>query len=155
MKTGEYGEYFPLSFCPFGYNESIAMDDFAALTKEEALKKGYKWVEKDRTYLPQTYKVQERIGDVSDGILNEILTCKSCKKNYKIVEPELKFYRDQNLPIPEFCSECRHIRRVRQRNPKRFRDIKCAKCGKDCKTTFKAEDNLIIYCEDCYNKLVI
>lgn len=41
-KTSEYGEFFPASMSPFAYNKTIAQDYFP-LTKEEALKKGYKW----------------------------------------------------------------------------------------------------------------
>lgn len=153
-QTAEYGEFFPNSLCPFGYNETIAMD-YYPLSKEEALKKGYKWTEKDRTYLKQTYKVPEKIEDVPDSITNIILACGECGKNYRIIAQELKFYRQNDLPIPNFCPDCRHLHRVKLRNPRKFHDTACTKCGKDCKTTFKEEDNFIIYCEDCYNKMVI
>ncbi len=38
METGEWGEFFPHSLSPFGYNESIAQD-FFPLFKDEALKR--------------------------------------------------------------------------------------------------------------------
>ena len=41
----KYGEFFPPELSPFAYNETIAQEYFP-LTKEEAIKKGYKW--KDR-----------------------------------------------------------------------------------------------------------
>ena len=40
----EWGEFFPASISPFPYNETVAQDYFP-LTKEEALKRGYKWRE--------------------------------------------------------------------------------------------------------------
>lgn len=43
-KTGEWGEFFPISISPFAYNETAAQD-YYPLTKEEAFKKGYKWKE--------------------------------------------------------------------------------------------------------------
>lgn len=39
---GEWGEFFPIRFSLFSYNETLAQD-FSPLTKEEALKKGYRW----------------------------------------------------------------------------------------------------------------
>ncbi len=41
-RTGEYGEFFPISMAQFGYNETSAQDYFP-LIREQALKKGYKW----------------------------------------------------------------------------------------------------------------
>jgi len=41
-KTDEWGEFFPIALSPFAYNETCAQD-YYPLTKEEALKKGYKW----------------------------------------------------------------------------------------------------------------
>ena len=49
-KTGEWGEFFPSSLSPFGYNETVA-NDFFPLSKEEATKQGFKWKEKDPTEL--------------------------------------------------------------------------------------------------------
>ena len=42
MKTGEWGEFFPSSLSPFGYNETVASEYFP-LSKEEALKQGFNW----------------------------------------------------------------------------------------------------------------
>jgi len=153
-KTGEYGEFFPQELEVFGYNETIAMD-YYPMTKEEALARGFKWVEKDRTNFPQMYKIPERIKDVPDSIVTEILACSRCGKNYKITAQELKFYRQDGLPIPGLCPDCRHINRQRKRNPKKFNDVKCAKCGDICKTTFDPKSGYIIYCQSCYNKTVI
>lgn len=41
-ETGEWGEFFPISVSPFAYNETAAQD-YYPITKEEALKKGYKF----------------------------------------------------------------------------------------------------------------
>lgn len=44
MKSrGEYGEFFPMELCPFGYNETIAMEYFP-VSRKEALGKRFKWV---------------------------------------------------------------------------------------------------------------
>jgi len=36
MKTGEWGEFFPASLSPFGYNETVAQEYFP-LSREEVL----------------------------------------------------------------------------------------------------------------------
>lgn len=41
-KTDEWGEFFPIKYSLFAYNETMACDVFP-LTKEEAIKKDYKW----------------------------------------------------------------------------------------------------------------
>jgi hypothetical protein len=43
MKSGgEWGEFFPSSVCPYGYNETLAQDQFPK-TRDEALALGYPW----------------------------------------------------------------------------------------------------------------
>lgn len=46
LKTGEYGEFFPMKICPFPYNTTMAQRWFP-LEKEEALKKGFQWEDGD------------------------------------------------------------------------------------------------------------
>ena len=36
MKTGEWGEFFPSSLSPFGYNETVAQEHFP-MSREEVL----------------------------------------------------------------------------------------------------------------------
>lgn len=45
-KTGEWGEFFPISLSPFAYNETNGQEHFP-LSREEALQKGYTWKEDD------------------------------------------------------------------------------------------------------------
>jgi len=137
--TGEYGEYFPLDICPYGYNETIAMDYFP-LNENQAKEKGYRWVEKEITHNPPT---------------EEILACKKCSKNYKIIPQELKFYKQMDLPIPENCPDCRHLRRISLRNTPNLWEKKCEKCGKDVQTTFSPDRAEKVYCEECYLQEVV
>ncbi|OGD65960.1 hypothetical protein A3F08_00580 [Candidatus Berkelbacteria bacterium RIFCSPHIGHO2_12_FULL_36_9] len=44
--TGEWGEFFPSSMSLFGYNETAAQEYFS-LTKNEAIKNGFKWQDED------------------------------------------------------------------------------------------------------------
>lgn len=149
-KTKEWGEYFPPSLSLHPYNLSTAMS-FYPLTKEQALKKGYKWRDEDKKeYQPQIYEIPDNIKDISDSIKNEILACEECGKNYKIIESELKFYRKQNLPIPKKCFHCRHKARIALRNPRTLYKRTCQKCNMEIETTYSPERKEIVYCEKCY-----
>ncbi|MFA6305437.1 MAG: hypothetical protein WC651_01760 [Candidatus Gracilibacteria bacterium] len=150
QKTGEYGEFFPKEIAPYEYNETVAQD-YYPLEKQEAIKKGYKWRDPDkRDYMPQTYKMSEFIDEVKDDIINQILACETCKKNYKITEEELKFYKKQLLPIPHRCHDCRHKNRFRLRNPRHLYKRNCQKCSTEIKTTFQKDLDAMVYCEKCY-----
>ena len=151
QKEGEWGEFFPISISPFTYNETVAQEYFS-LTKDEALNKGYKWKDEEINERPIYTKVDvpEFIGDVSDDIVREILTCESCGKNYKIIPQELKFYREMNLPIPRKCPDCRHKERIALRNPRKLWKRNCMKCGVGIETTYAPAREEIVYCEKCY-----
>ena len=166
MKTaGEYGEYFPKELAPFGYNETIAMDYFP-LTKEQALAAGYKWRDPDqKEYQPQTYVVGDDISEVNEDIVNQILSCKVCKRNYKVIPQELVYLKTNKLPIPDLCPNDRHLARMKKRNPANLfaRECMCEQAGHDhagkClnkfETTYDPNRPEKIYCEECYQKSVI
>ena len=146
----EYGEFFPLELSPFSYNETVA-NDYYPLSKEGALAKGFPWQESDpKDYQVQTYVVPDHIRDVPDTITKEILACKVCGKNYKIVVQELQFYQKFNLPIPRHCFNCRHQGRMNQRNPGQLWQRECSKCQTSIKTTYSPERPEKVYCEKCY-----
>jgi hypothetical protein len=149
-KNGEWGEFFPIKLSPFAYNETLA-NEYYPITKEEALAKGYKWLDDENvTPQPQTYIVSDNINDVSDEILKEILVCKNCGKNFKIVEQELKFYRKEQMPIPHHCPNCRHLARFRKRPLRNLWNRTCTKCGRPIKTSYSPDKEYKIYCEECY-----
>lgn len=151
-KMGEWGEFFPTEMSPFSYNETIAQEYFP-MTEKQVIQKGWKWKEKDKKdYIKQTYKVPEKIADVDDSICDEILACEETCKNFKIQKAELDFYKKWNLPIPKFCPDVRHFKRLQLRNPRKLWNRKCMKCGVDVQTTYSPERTEKVYCEKCYLK---
>ncbi len=155
-KTGEWGEFFPLGISLFGYNKTSAQM-YYPLTKEEALKKGFKWDD----YEPPQPKVEkvipaerlpDDIKDIPNDILNWAIKCEATGKLFKITEKELKFYREQNIPIPHRHPDQRHLDRFHQRNPRKFWKRNCAKCKKEIQTTYSPDRPEEVYCEDCYHK---
>jgi CxxC-x17-CxxC domain-containing protein len=154
IKDDEWGEFFPIEMSPFAYNESLAQD-LKPLDKESAVKANLKWKDTDaKEYFPQTYKVPEIIKDVPSSIVNEILSCKKCRKNYKIISSELEFYRKQKIEVPDTCPDCRLEYRLTLRNPRKLFSRKCAKCSAEIQTTFAPDRPEIVYCEKCYLKEV-
>ncbi|MFA6533969.1 MAG: zinc-ribbon domain containing protein [Patescibacteria group bacterium] len=151
-KTGEWGEFFPIQISPFAYNETVA-NDYFPLSEAEVKAKGWAWKQKDaREYQKQVYQTPAEIKAVPDDILNEVLACVVCGKNYKIIKPELGFYRQFGLPIPRKCPDCRHLDRMQLRNPRHLYQRKCDQCGTEIETTYSPERPEKVYCEECYRK---
>ncbi len=159
----KYGEYFPIELSPFGYNESHAME-VVPLKKEEAESEGYNWQENiQRTTGKETLKpedIPDSINEVKDSILDEILACINCHRNYKIVKNELIFYKKMGIPIPRRCFHCRHAVRLARRNPLKLWHRTCmcdkenhehkGKCEIEFETSYAPDRPEIVYCEKCY-----
>lgn len=166
-KGNEYrfGEFYPSELSPFGYNETQAPEQFP-LTKEDAIKNGFNWQDNiQRTTGKETIKpedIPESINDIDESILNEILSCIECRRNYKIVPNELIFYKKMSIPIPRRCFYCRHANRVKRRNLFKLwhRECMCdkenhehkGKCDVEFETSYAPERPEIIYCEQCYQQ---
>ncbi|MBN2095987.1 zinc-ribbon domain containing protein [Candidatus Peregrinibacteria bacterium] len=147
---GEWGEHLPAEYADYAYNETLAQE-YYPLTKEEALSAGYRWREPDKKeYQPATAQVPDDSRSADASICSELLACKECGRNYKIVEQELKFYKDQGVPIPKKCFFCRHKDRFDLRNKRAIYNRKCDKCGRDIKTTYEPGSPWIVYCEKDY-----
>lgn len=174
----KYGEFFPAEFSKIGYNNTVAIQHFP-LSKTEAEKKGYLWVEAPQSEYKITKKSSElpdSINDVGDEILKEIVECENCKKAFRIMENELIFLRREKLPLPGFCHDCRYDRRIKDRLTIRLYERSCT-CGgvsdetgiykntvkhihgdDPCEEKFKTghdpENKEIVYCEKCYQQEV-
>jgi hypothetical protein len=175
MKTrGEYGEFFPATFSPFGYNETVAEEQFP-LTKEKAAVIGFGWEEYPRgTYGKETRQWQDIPDSIKDfaatDINKDIFVCLNCKKNYRVIPAELQFYKRLEIPLPRFCPDCRHARRVAARGPNRLfgpQQCRCdnklyknttihtnhpdGRCANKFQSNYADDSGEILYCEQCYN----
>lgn len=169
-KTGEWGQFFPESISPFGYNETLAHELYP-LTKDEVLKRGWHWKDNipmlfgKQTIQPED--VPDSIQSVPDTITQEIFTCTTCTKNFRILSQELKFYKEMQIPIPLQCPDCRHLDRIKKRNPRKLWQRQCMcdshehkrhynhVCTVIFETTFAPERPERIYCADCYQEAII
>jgi len=149
-----YGEMMPSELSLWTYNESTGMECFP-LDKKQAEKEGFSWRDVEpKDYQDATIEIPKDIRDVKDDIVKEILKCEACGKNYRLIKMEVDFYRRFNLPIPHNCPLCRDRARTKLLNPIEIHDRKCAKCGKDIKTSWSAGKPEIVYCEKCYQQEV-
>lgn len=153
-----YGLFMPPKLALFAYNETTGNDNML-LSKEEALKQGFRWEENIQvTKGKETVRSEDmpdNIKDVPDSILNEIMGCGECGRNYRLIKPELEFYRLMSVPLPRKCFNCRFVDRIKRRGPMKFFARKCAKCQKSIKTTYAPDRPETVYCEQCYQAEVI
>ena len=164
---GEWGEFFPIKYSPFGINETEAIKELN-FSKEEAITAGYNWQDriqetKGKETISQD-KVPDSIKDVNENITNEILSCKSCNRNYKILPNEFLLYKKLSVPIPMECFFCRYGKRERMRGGYDLLDRQCdcsrenhehkGRCENNFKTFFTNKESRPIYCERCYQQEV-
>lgn len=154
VATKEWGELFPIRSSPFGYNRTNAQLYFP-LTKEEAIEKGFRWDDRDlpppaaaRTIAAE--ELPDTIRDIPEDILNWAVECEVTRRPFRITPQELRFYREQSLPIPRRAPDQRHIDRFHMRNPRRFFERTCAKCQSAIRTTYAGDRPETVYCERCY-----
>lgn len=153
-KTGEWGEFFPVNYSPFAYNETTAHDYFP-MTKEEAEARQWRWKEQLPSQAGAGHAEPVPYGHISDvigGVTEKIFACDATGKSFRITAQELRFYRENGLPLPRLHPDERHKRRMAMRNPRKLWKRQCAECGKDIQTTYAPDRPEIIYCEECYLK---
>lgn len=148
---GEYGEFFPMSLSPFAANET----HIALFMPEQVQDKLVGGSFGKETLQPE--QVPDNIKEVQDDILKAVLKCTSCARNYNIVEPELAFYRRENIPIPRQCYPCRDAARIALRPPRKLYHRSCMKehCGNEFETPFAPDRPETIYCEQHYQAEVV
>lgn len=171
-KNGEWGEYFPISLSPFGYDETLAYDYFPK-NKDEAENIGAKWQDKDYSpkYEGSFYEPNDDIkkyvedDQERDNLLKGVISCNETKKPFKITPLELAFYIEQNIPIPQKHYDVRYKERFEMRNPKALTHCQCmcedvshgheGRCKNEFETTYSPDRPEKVYCEKCYQQSVL
>ncbi len=158
--TWERWEFFPAWISPFGYNETVA-NEYFPLSREQAIAKWYKRQDKeypinvpDWIELIKWQDLPKDINDVSDEILKKAVVCEINSKPFRIVKPELEFYRKHNLPLPCKHPDVRHLERMRKRAPRQLYLRTCDNCGKQVISVYPQNNEFKVYCENCYNKQI-
>ena len=163
----KYGEFFPTEISIFPYNNSTAQDYFP-LSQEEAIKKGFSWIEKiDKNYridIPSKDLV-DNIKEAEESILEKVIGCENvfdkiknvnCTGAFRIIPRELSFYKKEGIPLPHYCPNCRNFEMAKNVNQPKLWHRSCMKegCQNEFKTSYAPERPEIVYCEKCYQQEV-
>ncbi|MFC1748813.1 hypothetical protein ACFL2V_08395 [Pseudomonadota bacterium] len=150
-KDEEYGEFFPIEIAVYPYNHTVAQDMFP-VTEEEARKKGYNWSDLDKNQQKCDYKLLRDINKTLDSVINEIICCDDCGKNYKIIKPELGLSRKIGQPLSRLCADCRQQKLISLKNPRKLWKRNCdfSKCGTELYSTYAKDRPEKVYCEKHY-----
>ena len=142
--TLEWGEFFPTSISPFGYNETIA-STYTPLSRETALARGFRWSDYEAPAVSAARVIP------ANRLLNWAIECEVTGKPFRIVPQELAFYRRHHIPIPRRHPDQRFLDRMSLRNPRKLYHRACAKCHQDTETSYAPERPEVVYCETCYD----
>jgi hypothetical protein len=143
--TGERGKFIDSSISPFAYNETVAQDYFP-LSKEEALAKGY--ARQDNNYDPtipegvETLKgdqIPNDITTVTDDILKKVFICEVSGRPFRIIKPELEFYRKHGITLPHKHPDIRQQERQSVRSPRELHLRMCDHCGVAMVSVYSSE----------------
>lgn len=161
-ECGELGEFFPISFSPFPYNDSLAGDLFP-ITEAESAELRVQW-RQDHVQLEEQKSMENEISDALEDFreINYPLPCARTKKLYRIIPQELEIYRKLNIPIPRLAPLARMEELLRFQPEYRLKNNTCARQdfdGKSCQESFSsafvsglAQQKSV--CRQCYEELV-
>lgn len=163
QKDGEWGEFFPSSLSPFGYNETVA-NDFFPKTKGEAEGIGAKWqnkiytVESNREFYEPSDEIAIYGEDEAERkkLLGGVLKCSVTGMPYKIMPQELAFYLENKIPIPKKHYSERYKERLKWEFAPILYHRGCMNegCKNEFETTYAPDRPEKVYCESCYQKEV-
>ncbi len=140
QRTGEWGQFFPLSLSPYGYNESLAFESMP-LSKDAALAMGANWSDYEapiphvKTTLA-AHELPDVVEDYKSLADSLVIRCASTGKPFKLTGAELAFYERYRLPLPRIHPTERQRLRSMKYNPYQLRDAVCCVSGEKIKTSY-------------------
>jgi hypothetical protein len=156
-ETGEWGEFFPTSDSPFGYNETRAAE-WWPLTEEEVSSRGWHWHGVDEEAVEPVLDMIESDAlphSTEDGagmVVGKLIRCRETGKPYRISASELAFYRDKRLCLPRVSPRQRYVRRCSAFRPKPLWERACEACGDAISTIYAVDNPSLVYCRKCYRE---
>jgi hypothetical protein len=79
---------------------------------------------------------------------SETKICQNCKKDFIIEPDDFAFYEKMEVPAPTFCSECRYIRRLLDRNEYNFYKRKCDATGDAIISIYRQDQPFPVYSQE-------
>jgi len=147
------GDYPPIELSYFGYNDTMA-NELYKLSEKEINDNYYPYQENQhRDNFEGAIIVDEipdNIKDVSDDILNKVITSKG--RQYKITSDELSFYRKYQIPIPRESFYDRYSRRLKQMTSFKLYNTESSKSGDPIITSYNPKESCRVYSIEEYKK---
>ncbi len=155
----ERWEFFPTKYSPFNYNETIAQDYFP-INKTQVKKYNTQRLEtkkeiniSDNIKFIDPSTLSPNPNEVDSDIINKAIICNKSNRPFRIIENELKFYRNHNIPIPHKHPDIRILDRLAQMPQKALHFRNCSKCKKEIISVYSTENYPSnILCENCYKE---
>ncbi len=98
IQDSQYGEFFPVEFSPFPYEDTLANDYFPEKNKQASLA---------QDKYDEVFSIPEDISMIE----HRTFLCPETGKLFRFQKKELEFYKKMSLPIPRLSFEARYQRR--------------------------------------------
>lgn len=176
LEAGEYGEFFDLNKVPYAYDDSFSSVLYPITDDEKQSLSVVSYEEESGgsfSEVLEPHEVPADIKDVTDDILDTAIRCEVSGKLFRLIEPELAFYRKNNIPVPTKHPQVRIRQRFAKRNPLKLWHRQCmcdyevyknsvehtyhpeGRCPNEFEASYAPERPEIVYCEACYQREVI
>ena len=102
-QTGEWGHYFPAVSAPHFFEDSLANDWIAPLSRAQIIARGYRAGPAHAVDVGKTQSIAEipdSIIDLTPEIANATFTCEATGKQFRFQAPEIEFYKRHLIPLP-------------------------------------------------------
>lgn len=137
-KSGEWGEFFPVSMSPYAANHSM-LQRYFPLSKTEAAKEGLSWNDRTLSAAAGTIDASElpdRLPTTDDTI---IAKSSISGQPYKISSAEIRLLRKVGAPLPRSTGDERMHLRMRKLGGVKMLRRTCELTGKELLTTISAD----------------
>ena len=155
-ERGEWGQFFPPELSLFGYNETVAQDQYP-LEKTEASAKGFKWEDTPRGIFGKGNvdwnEFDEKEASVED-ITQKVFSDKDTDQNYRFIVSEVNLLQQINAPLPHKHPDERHLVRMKKRGENKLYK-RITEDGIDVTTPFAPDRPEKIYSEKGYQDLIL
>ncbi len=176
MKKDEtWWKFLPTTCSPYPYNDTVAMEYFPIKPEQLTILEPEKiisdaildlwWEEKikikrrtknNNIDIPSWINLIEanklNTLESEEEILKVAIICEISKKPFRIVWPELKFYKKYWLPLPLRHPDIRYQERLEKRPGSELYLRNCDKCSIEMLSVYPKDYQWKVYCEACYNR---
>ncbi|MBI4034096.1 MAG: hypothetical protein HY378_00925 [Candidatus Brennerbacteria bacterium] len=159
LERGEYGAGIPISFSPYGYNNSFAHVTYPCSPEVVARLGGY-WQDESESNVGDiptlaSGEVVSSIDDVTDDITARAILSERSGRPFRITPQELALYRKLRIPVPSLHPYERMEDRIKLFGCYKVHQTVCARCGKAIYSALDPAQGFTMYCDNCYTAEVV